>query len=174
MLRQITQLKNVKNLIIQAPTRWYMTCKKTIAMRCPEQKSLSEAENGPKMSIVIVDDNPGSLAYLSTALDSTGLQVFTAPSGEEGLTLVYTHHPQIVLSDLVMPTLSGLDVLRMVKAFDPKISVVIMSSDDPAGAVAKTMEQGGTEYLKKPIALSVLRSCIGQIIQSHQSVAATS
>ena len=143
-------------------------------MRCPDPKVTSELENGCKMSIVIVDDNPGSLEYLSTALAGSGLEVFTAPSGEEGLALIYAHRPQIVLSDLTMPTLSGLDVLRMVKDFDPKISVVIMSSDDPAGAMAKTIQQGSTEYLKKPIRLSVLRSCIGQLIQSHQSQPARS
>lgn len=132
-----------------------------------------ELENDCKASIVIVDDNPGSLEYLSTALAGNGMEIFTAPNAEAGLALVYAHRPQIVLSDLVMPTLSGLDVLRMVKEFDAKISVVIMSSDDPAGAMAKTMEQGGAEYLKKPIALSVLRSCIGQLIQTHQSQSAT-
>lgn len=136
-------------------------------MRCPDQKAPSELENGCKMSIVIVDDNPGSLEYLSTALAGSGLKVFTARSGEEGLALIYRHRPQIVLSDLIMPTLSGLEVLRMVKEFDPKISVVIMSSDDPADAMAKAMEQGSADYLKKPITLSVLRNCVRQLIQTH-------
>ena len=126
-----------------------------------------ELQTGCKLSIVIVDDNPGSLEYLSAALAAPGLETFTASSGEEGLTLIYTHRPQIVLSDLIMPTLSGLDVLRMVKEFDPRISVVIMSSADPDRAMAKILEQTGADYLKKPIALSVLRNCIGQLIQNH-------
>ena len=127
---------------------------------------LSEVETGGKFSIVIVDDDPGSLEYLSAALAGSGLEIFTAASGEEALALIYPHRPQIVLSDLTMPTLSGLDVLRMVKEFDPKISVVIMSSDDPSVELAKTLEQAGTTYLKKPITLSVLRGCIGQLLHN--------
>jgi CheY-like chemotaxis protein len=136
-------------------------------MKCPEQGLPEELENGCKFSIVIVDDNPGSLEYLSTALAGTGVDIFPAPSGEEALALVYSHHPQIVLSDLVMPTLNGLDVLRMVKEFDPTISVVIMSSDSPGCDTARAMDEAGSDYLRKPIPPAELRNCIGRLLKRH-------
>jgi DNA-binding NtrC family response regulator len=71
------------------------------------------------VSLVIIDDNPGSLEFLSSALARDHVKVFTASSPEEGLDLVYTHRPQIVLTDLVMPGLSGLNVLDRVIEFDP-------------------------------------------------------
>lgn len=161
-LRQIAQFKAV-NLI----NRTQISGQGRASSPVGEEHVPDELQTGCNCSIVIVDDNPGSLEYLAAALAGTGLMIFTAASGEAGLALIYTHRPQIVLSDLLMPTMSGLDLLRLVKEFDPKTSVVIMSSNDPDRAMAKTLEQTGTEYLKKPIALSVLRSCIGQLIQNH-------
>lgn len=129
---------------------------------------MSELGSSCGMSIVIVDDNPGSLDYLSSALAATGLEVFTASGAEQALELVSLHHPQIVLSDLVMPDQSGLDLLRQVREFDASISVVLMSAQDASSATAKAIKEAGTGYLKKPISLSVLRDCIRQIVQCRR------
>src|SRR5690348_15171518 len=64
--------------------------------------------------IIIVDDNARSLEYLSAALASEHTTIFTAPNGSEALDLIFKHRPHIVLTDLVMPGLSGLDVLQQV------------------------------------------------------------
>jgi CheY-like chemotaxis protein len=62
----------------------------------------------PNVSLVIVDDNAGSLDLRSTALEQPGLEIWTATDPEEGLDLVYRKHPHIVLTDLVMPKMTGL------------------------------------------------------------------
>ena len=71
------------------------------------------------VAIVIIDDNPGSLELLSTALARDGVRIFTAEDPEDGLDIVFREHPQIVLTDLVMPALNGLEVLERIVAFDP-------------------------------------------------------
>lgn len=119
------------------------------------------------VTILIIDDNPRSLEYLSSALATDGVRIFTAPNGQSGLDLVYAYRPEIVLSDLVMPGLGGLDVLRCVKEFDSRIDVLIMSAHDSGGSPASALEAGATDYLRKPIALSVLRERIGRLIQNH-------
>jgi CheY-like chemotaxis protein len=63
------------------------------------------------VTLVIIDDNESSLELLSTALARPGLRILTANDPEEGVEVVFREHPQIVLTDLVMPGLSGLDVL---------------------------------------------------------------
>jgi len=66
------------------------------------------ASPSPALSLLIIDDNAKSLELLSTALAQPGLQILTAPDPEQGLDLVYSKHPQIVLTDLVMPNLTGM------------------------------------------------------------------
>ena len=65
------------------------------------------AEGRNPIELVIIDDNPRSLEYISTALASDNVKIFTASDPEEGLDLVYTHRPQVVMTDLVMPHMSG-------------------------------------------------------------------
>lgn len=81
-----------------------------------------------KLSLVIIDDNIGSLEMLSSALNRDGLEILTASDPNEGLELVYAKHPAIVLTDLVMPNLNGLQVLERVMEFDPSIDVVLMTA----------------------------------------------
>ena len=66
----------------------------------------------PALKLLILDDNASSLELLSTALAQPGLEIFTASDPERGLDLIYDEHPQIVLTDLVMPHLSGIEVLE--------------------------------------------------------------
>src|SRR5580698_7403179 len=65
---------------------------------------------GSKLSLVIIDDNLGSLEMLSSALSREGIEILTASDPNEGLDLVYAKHPAIVLTDLVMPNLTGMQV----------------------------------------------------------------
>src|SRR5947209_5489927 len=81
-----------------------------------------------EVKLVIIDDNAGSLEFLSNALSQSGLEIFTAQDPEEGLEIIFREHPDIVLTDLVMPGISGLEVLDRVVAFDPAIDVVLMTA----------------------------------------------
>src|SRR5258708_33501829 len=82
----------------------------------------------PAVSLLILDDNAGSLELLSSDLAQRELDILTASDPEEGLDLVLERHPQIVLTDLVMPKLSGLDVLERIMEFDPPIDVILMTA----------------------------------------------
>ena len=65
----------------------------------------------PVVSLLIIDDDLGSLELFSNALAQPGLEILMASDPEVGLDIACSRHPQIVLTDLVMPHLSGLDVL---------------------------------------------------------------
>ena len=65
---------------------------------------------------------------LSSALARDGLRIVTASDAEEGVDAVFCEHPEIVLTDLVMPGLSGLEVLDRVMEFDPAIEVLVMTA----------------------------------------------
>src|ERR1700730_17057115 len=82
----------------------------------------------PSIKLVVIDDTPASLELVSEALQQDGLSIFTSTDPEEGLDLIFREHPQIVLLDLIMPKLSGLDVLERVVEFDPAIDVILMTA----------------------------------------------
>ncbi len=118
------------------------------------------------VSLLIIDDNAHSLEFLSSALAETEVTIFTASDPEQGLDLVYTHRPQIVLTDLVMPHLSGLEVLDRITEFDPAIDVVLMTAHYTTETAVEAIRKGAADYLNKPISLAVLRDRIGRLIES--------
>ena len=82
----------------------------------------------PAVSLLILDDNPGSLELLSSALAQPDVEILTASDPEQGLDLIFDRHPQIVLTDLIMPRLTGLEVLDRIMEFDPSIDVILMAA----------------------------------------------
>ena len=119
----------------------------------------------PHVSVVIVDDNPGSLDLLATALEQPGLSIWTATDPDEGLDLIFQKHPQIVLTDLVMPKMSGLELLERVVAFDPSIEVLLMTAHYSTESAVEAIRKGASDYLNKPISIPALRERFGAMIE---------
>jgi DNA-binding NtrC family response regulator len=116
------------------------------------------------VSLVIIDDNPGSLEMLSTALAHLGLNIFTASDPREGLDLVCAKHPEIVLTDLVMPEMSGLEVLDRIMELDPGIEVVLMTAHYTTESAVEAIKKGASDYLNKPVSITALRDRIGKLV----------
>ncbi|MCU1256672.1 MAG: response regulator with CheY-like receiver, AAA-type ATPase, and DNA-binding domain [Candidatus Angelobacter sp.] len=125
---------------------------------------MTDARN--PISLVIIDDNPRSLEFLSTALRCDGLQIFTAADPEEGMDLVYARRPQVVMTDLVMPGMTGLEVLERVTEFDPVIDVILMTAHYTTDTAVEAIRKGAADYLNKPISLATLRDRVGRIIDA--------
>jgi DNA-binding NtrC family response regulator len=117
------------------------------------------------ISLVIVDDNAGSLELLSAALERPDLNIYTAGDPEAGLDLIFEKHPQIVLTDLVMPKMSGLDLLERVMSFDPAIEVILMTAHYSSESAVEAIRKGASDYLNKPVSLAALRERIGTMMQ---------
>ena len=122
-----------------------------------------------ELAIVVIDDNPQSLEYVSNVLVHEGVTILTAANAEEGLALIYAHRPQIVLTDIAMPGQSGLDVVQQVAKFDSTIQVIVMSARDSGVSATKALQLGAADYLAKPISLSVLRERVGRFIKAVQA-----
>ena len=117
------------------------------------------------LSIVILDDNPGSLDLLSTARSHEGVAIHTASRPSEALDLIRQHRPQLVLTDLIMPEMSGLDVLSRVMEFAPSTDVVLMTAHYTTETAVEAIRKGAADYLEKPIRLPVLRERIGRLLE---------
>ncbi|MGB6868569.1 MAG: sigma-54 dependent transcriptional regulator [Acidobacteriaceae bacterium] len=116
------------------------------------------------ISIVILDDNPGSLELLSTALARDGVTIHTASRPSQALALIEQHRPQLVLTDLVMPEMTGLDVLNRIMAVAPATDVVLMTAHYTTETAVQAIRSGAADYLEKPIRLAVLRERVGRLI----------
>jgi len=120
----------------------------------------------PALCLLIIDDNPGSLEMLSSALAQPDLEILTASDPEEGVDLVHTRHPQIVLTDLVMPGLTGMEVLERVMEFDPATEVILMSAHYSTESAVEAIKKGASDYLNKPVSIAALREKIGALLQA--------
>jgi DNA-binding NtrC family response regulator len=121
--------------------------------------------NEPNVQMVIIDDNEGSLELLSTALTRDGLRIFTAQDPEEGLDIVFREHPDIVLTDLVMPGITGIEVVERVVEFDPAIDVILMTAHYTSESAVEAIQKGASDYLNKPVSISALRERISKLIE---------
>jgi DNA-binding NtrC family response regulator len=119
----------------------------------------------PCVSIVIIDDNAGSLELLSAALEADGVRILTAADPEEGLDIVFQEHPQIVMTDLVMPGLSGLDVLDRIVEFDPAIDVILMTAHSSTESAVDAIRKGACDYLQKPVSIAMLRERVSKLVE---------
>ena len=120
------------------------------------------------MSVVLViDDEPGFLVIMQVILERGGYEVLFAEHGQEGLEMVYQHHPDLVLLDEMMPGISGGEVCSKIKS-DPAVSgipVVMHSAAPSACAPAYLQAIGADAALLKPCLpveiLDTVASCLG-------------
>ena len=98
----------------------------------------------PALSLLIIDDNPGSLELLSNALAQPDLEILTASDPEEGLDLLHERHPQIVLTDLVMPKMTGMEVLERIMEFDPSTDVILMTAHYSTESAVEAIKKGAS------------------------------
>ena len=116
------------------------------------------------VKLLAVDDTPSSLELLSESLRQEGLSIFTSTDPEEGLELVYREHPQVVLLDLVMPKMSGLQMLEKIVEFDPAIDVILMTAHYTTETAVEAIQKGACDYLNKPVSIPALRSRVAKLV----------
>src|SRR5215472_18752527 len=107
--------------------------------------------------ILIVDDEKALLFALRGLLSKEGYEVETATSGEEALRRIETGSFHLVVTDLSMNAVSGMDVLERGRALDPDLAVVMITAHGSEKAAVQAMKLGATDYLPKPFDNDELR-----------------
>ncbi|MFY9659492.1 MAG: sigma-54 dependent transcriptional regulator [Terriglobales bacterium] len=121
---------------------------------------MSEAAN-----ILLVDDEPGMLRYIRTLLEVDEHKVQTASTGEEAVEHVRKGlQPDLVLLDLLMPGIDGLQTLEQLRHLKPGLKVVMLSCVNDTRKVVQAMRLGAIDYLTKPFQKAELDAVIGQCI----------
>ncbi len=111
-------------------------------------------------SVLVVDDEALTLRTISRGLATEGFEVFTASSGEEGLKIFHQEKPDLVLLDIVLPGMNGVEVLRQIKAAVPASIVLMMSAYHMVDRAVEAMKLGAYDYLIKPFHLADLTATL--------------
>jgi two-component system, OmpR family, response regulator RegX3 len=116
---------------------------------------VSDTQAGPR--ILVVEDEPSLAESISYNLTREGYATLIAPDGETGLDRFRADDPHLVLLDLMLPKLSGLDVLRSIRA-ESAVPVVILTAKDAEADKVAGLELGADDYVTKPFSMRELVS----------------
>ncbi len=117
-------------------------------------------------SIMLVDDELLTLNNLKKALEKEGYEIILAESGERALELLENFRPHLVLLDLVLPGISGIEVLKKIKDVDREIIVIMMSAYEILEKAVEAMKLGAYDYLLKPFKLSELKTTVQRALET--------
>lgn len=117
--------------------------------------------------ILIVDDQAGIRRLLYEAFNEQGYEVELAGNGMEALEKVKAASPDLILLDMKMPGMSGIETLKEIKTIDPSALVVMMTAYGELEIVAEALKLGIKEYVAKPFDINELRGMIRTILNER-------
>ncbi len=126
--------------------------------------------HGPKL--LLIDDDAAVRRSFSVYLEDSGYSIIEAPNGVDGVALFESEHPDLVLCDLRMPDVDGLDVIRQVAAKDSNTPIIVISGYGEVGDAVQALRLGAADYLMKPIKnLEVLEHSVRRSLQQARLLA---
>lgn len=105
----------------------------------------------PDWHVLVIDDEEGIRTVLSIALEDAGCRVTTAPDGEAGLTLCKEAGPQIVITDVRMPRIDGIEVLMRIKQDDPQKEVIVITAFGDMDLAIRALQLNASDFILKPL-----------------------
>jgi len=115
------------------------------------------------LKLLAIDDEAQSLEMIQSALATQGVEIYTAQDPEAGYELFLRLRPRIVLLDLVMPNISGIELLERITTVDPGTDVILITAHYSAESAVEAIQKGAADYLTKPIDIEKLRARIATL-----------
>src|SRR5436305_301950 len=116
-------------------------------------------------TLLVVDDEPNVLYSLEKALRSDALDVRTASTARQGLDLVRRRRPDVVLLDVRLADMGGLEAFDRIRAIDPGLPVILITAYATTETAIEAMKRGAFEYLLKPVDFHQLREVVGKAVE---------
>ncbi len=121
-----------------------------------------------KPRILVIDDERTALDFLTQALSGLGFEVATAEDGEKGVARYAEGAFDLVLVDLTMPRMGGIEVIQRVKAQNPDVVAVVMTGYGSIESAVEAMQAGAIDYLTKPLDLDYLEIVLKKVIEGRR------
>ncbi len=116
--------------------------------------------------LLIVDDQAGIRILLSEVFGEEGYQTFLAPNGKKALAIVKEESPELVLLDMKIPGMDGLEILKRIKTINPGIKVIMMTAYGELDMIKEAEQSGALMHFTKPFDIDELRAVVNQ--QFHE------
>jgi DNA-binding NtrC family response regulator len=129
----------------------------------PDAKAVSER-------VLIVEDEPAARIGLEQLVGSWGFLAESASDGEEALAKVTTFRPAIVITDLVMPRLDGLGLLRALQSQGADVTTLLLTAQGTVETAVEAMKEGAYDYLTKPVDLQRLKILLDKIVERLETM----
>jgi two-component system nitrogen regulation response regulator NtrX len=117
--------------------------------------------------ILVVDDEKSILETLSGILEDEGYEVITASSGEKALTLFSETSPDIILLDVWMPGLDGIDTLKKIRKINKQVSVIMISGHSNIDTAVNAIKLGAYDFLEKPLSLDKVLILVDRALEKQ-------
>ncbi|MDD3905201.1 MAG: response regulator [Candidatus Omnitrophica bacterium] len=114
----------------------------------------------PVCKILTVDDQMGIDSFFYEFFTVRNYEVFNAQSGEEAIKIVKKHKPRIVLLDINMSGMDGIETLKRIKAIDKDIVVIMVTGVKDDDTINKALDAGANDYITKPLSLEYLEKVV--------------
>ncbi len=132
-------------------------------------KNEPEDKTEPKNTVLIVDDEPGFRDMLKWHLDGVeGIRVATAQYGEEALSFAVKGNVLLVITDLTMPRVNGLELLEKLKQKNPKTEVMILTGFGSVETAVHAMKRGAADFILKPFDLKTFMKNVQDVLARLQ------
>ncbi|HET9957509.1 MAG TPA: EAL domain-containing protein [Polyangiaceae bacterium] len=119
-------------------------------------------------SVLLVDDDPTVLRALDRTLKSRGYEVVTAPDGEEATRQIGQRAFDVIVSDIGMPGIDGIQLLREVREHDLNVPVILITGEPAVRTAVQALEYGAFHYLTKPVENEALESVLDRAVRVHR------
>ncbi|MGQ0695915.1 MAG: response regulator [Nitrospiraceae bacterium] len=120
-------------------------------------------------NVLIADDEPMVIHLLKTILTRLGYKVLVADGGEAALKVFTKYRPEAIILDLNMPGMSGIEVLRRIRAVDRHVPVIVWSGAGTETLERKAQKLGVTEFLKKGFSLHELGQAMNRVCEAYEA-----
>lgn len=118
--------------------------------------------------VLLIDDEIGALESLSSWFEEIGYNIHTASTGTEGLALVKKINPDVVITDIKMPDISGFEVLSAIKEYDEMIQVIVITAFDDMDTTIEAMQKGAYDYIAKPLDIKRLEMTVRRALDNRK------
>jgi CheY-like chemotaxis protein len=118
--------------------------------------------------VLVVDDEPEVRQVLLEFLASRGYDVTAAAGGAEAVALVETIKPDLVLLDVAMPSMDGVETLKRIVALEPGLAVIMVTANADIGITSKLLALGAVDYVPKPFDLDYLDQAVSIQVTAAQ------
>src|SRR5450755_3458721 len=130
---------------------------------------IATGENGGVATeVLVVDDEPVTARGYARALSAAGYKVSVAHDGREAAALAKGHHFDVIISDIAMPDMDGLALLRAIRETDLDVPMIFMTGSPALESALAAIEYGAFRYLVKPISPETMMDAVGRAVGVHK------